>query len=309
MMMTTNGTRRARLVAALSGALALLMLAGCPSLGDGDGGGGPLVIDVDMGGGGGDMSADQGPVVNNTTGGPDGPKIIEVSPQAPAISGDRGSVTFTVVVTDPDGASDLLGGLVRDGITGETIVSMTRTGEGTFSAVVTWEALHAQAPISFEGSGQRVVLLEFIDAAEHRTRQSVTIALSCPNSGEKACGGRCQTLCLVLGSACVPGQAPERCTCTNSANLTEETSGLATHVCTFNAEQDFSCNSARELGEATLCPAGGNVGCMPNPGTQSVLAVCQCDDDTDCPSDQRCVAVPQGQPVFQVERLCVARAQ
>lgn len=293
-----------------------LSLPACSSLGDSDGNG-PLIIDENNTSGTNNTTgtannttgtANNTSGMNNTTGDPSGPKILEVSPTAPSISGERDSVTFTVVVTDPDGASDLLGGLVRDGITGETIVSMTRTGEGTYTAEVTWEALHAQAPIEFEGSGQRVVLLEFIDAAEHRTRQSVTIALSCPSASDRACGGRCRDICLTLGEACVPGQAPDLCTCTNSANLTDNPNGLASHACTLTASNS-ACENAQEIGRDTLCPGGGPIGCMINAATQSVFAVCGCTGDDDCPATQRCVASPDNQPLLSFDRLCVARAQ
>jgi hypothetical protein len=99
------------------------------------------------------------------------------------------SVTFSAVVSDPDG--DLLGGVLRDA-EGTTIAPFAAAGAGVFSVALSWDEFHAHSPLSFTGTVQRVFAGEFFDAADNRARREVTLTFDC--QGGTACDGVCVDL-------------------------------------------------------------------------------------------------------------------
>lgn len=125
------------------------------------------------------------------TGEPGYPVIISFTTNVSSIS-QYESVTFTAVVTDPDGAADLLGGtLSAPG--GSTYKSFESTGTpGTFSLVLSWDEINFVQAINFTSTDSRSFVGTFYDVASHQTTATVAITLTC--YGIAACDGYCVDL-------------------------------------------------------------------------------------------------------------------
>ncbi|MBX3156438.1 MAG: hypothetical protein KF773_10600 [Deltaproteobacteria bacterium] len=135
---------------------------------------------------------------------PAGPDAGEMSsPHAPVILSfgtnvttltEGQTVTFTVVLTDPDGIDDLIGGTLTDE-TGEHHYGAfaTSSQEGAYSLALSWDAIQQVEDITFKTGTTRKFTAEFFDTAGHSTKRSATLQLTC--DGRVACEGRCRSVC------------------------------------------------------------------------------------------------------------------
>jgi hypothetical protein len=100
------------------------------------------------------------------------------------------SVTFTAVVTDPNGIDDLIGGTLKSA-DGQATYGAFATGaqEGAYSLSLSWSQLHATTPINFDQELLLTFVASFFDQAGHQTTASATIRLHC--AGDAACDGVC----------------------------------------------------------------------------------------------------------------------
>lgn len=148
------------------------------------------------GGGGGDVTE------------PGGPQYLSFGTNVTELSGtgETASVTFTAVLTDPDGVDDLIGGSLIDE-SGAPYGAFTTSGqEGAYEMTISWDQINDIASIDFgPGPGSaRSFTAEFFDAAGHKSQKSISIQLTCEGSSacEGQCGlGSCGTECVYLGTA------------------------------------------------------------------------------------------------------------
>ena len=127
------------------------------------------------------------------------------------------SVTFTAVLTDPDGVDDIVGGTLLD-VTGKIGYGpFFAAGQpGTYSMMVSWDSMQQADPIQFEGTELiRVFRAEFYDQGAHKVHQDVDLALTCMTGS--ACDGVCIDLmtdpmhCGTCADACVSGCSAGQC--------------------------------------------------------------------------------------------------
>lgn len=132
----------------------------------------------------------------STTGGPNGPPTISSLSANPTTLSGWDSTTISAIVSDPDGLSDLSGGVLKDPSTGQTYGAFsTPGGQGTFTYSLTWDALNAMSPLTFPaGGGTRAVEAVFYDNHGHTTAQQLTLTLRCSTSTNAICGGSCVDL-------------------------------------------------------------------------------------------------------------------
>lgn len=128
-----------------------------------------------------------------------------VDPNAPTIASfttsaepllENGSVTFTAVVTDPQGPTDIASGTLRS-LSVASYGTFVATSAGTYSLAVDWAAIQRVQSIDGDASGeQRDFIAEFVDLAGHKTTESLTLTLACkPSSVAQApCGGVCRVV-------------------------------------------------------------------------------------------------------------------
>ncbi|MBW1811394.1 MAG: hypothetical protein JRJ87_24610 [Deltaproteobacteria bacterium] len=143
------------------------------------------------------------------------------------------SVTFTAVVSDPDGIDDLIGGALKspDG----TVVYgafATSAQEGAYTLTITWNAVDQAQSIEFTGEDTRTFLAEFFDISGHTVVEQVTIQLYCDTGA--ACDGKCVDLstssnncgacrhaCAVAGG-CSSGACYEWSSCTEVGDTCDD---------------------------------------------------------------------------------------
>lgn len=125
-----------------------------------------------------------------TSSDPGAPQIISFSTNVTTIT-DGESVTFSAVVTDPDGIDDLIGGTIENE-TGAVFGSFTTTAqEGAYSLSLSWAQIDQVETIEFPvgGGPSRTFVARFFDQSALETVAEVAIELSC--EGLAACDGTC----------------------------------------------------------------------------------------------------------------------
>ncbi len=131
---------------------------------------------------------------------------------------DGEQITFSAVVTDPDGVADLVGGLLEDA-GGAAYGAFVAAGEaGAYQMALGWDAIHAVRPIEFEGEATRDFVAVFFDQAGNRVTETLQIALHCDAAGGVACAGRCTDLnearhCGACRAACDGVCRDRQCAC------------------------------------------------------------------------------------------------
>lgn len=116
------------------------------------------------------------------------PRILNFATNVSRIT--RGeSVTFSAIVTDPDGISDVIGGSLETENMGVYGTFATSDNEGAYSFSLSWDDMHQVIPIEFASEATRTFVARFYDVAGNQVTGSVQITLHC--DGESACDGRC----------------------------------------------------------------------------------------------------------------------
>jgi hypothetical protein len=105
----------------------------------------------------------------------------------------RQSVTFTAVVTDPDGIDNLIGGtLAAPGGTPSYGAFMTAAAEGSYSLALSWEQIQQATPLPDDSTeGMLTFEAKFFDAEGNSATQTVMVEFLCDVDGGSnvCCGG------------------------------------------------------------------------------------------------------------------------
>jgi hypothetical protein len=198
--------------------------------------------------------------VENGTGGAgpsaDAPTFLSLGTNVTAVL-EGESITFSAVLTDPQGIDDLIGGTLKDP-GGATYGAFATSGqEGSYGITLSWDQINQVAPITFDAgsSQQREFVAEFFDAAGNVATKSVLVTLAC-GPGLGACHGTCFSD-STESAACYCGSA---------------TAPTCAEYCTSQASSCFSSNLAQD------CPTPGvtNIGCD-DPIPEGMIALCMCD--------------------------------
>ena len=174
----------------------------CVSEGPGAGG--------ESSGTGNQTSGGQGSGGQPTTSGsdPGGPTFLSFATNVSAIAWDE-SVVFTAVLTDPDGADDVIGGALK-APSGAAYGAFATSGqEGAYQLNLSWEQIDQLEAIEFElaADGQRTFIAEFFDGAGNRSERQISLTFDCGGFG--ACGGYCAQ--LRCDGECVYANTDENC--------------------------------------------------------------------------------------------------
>jgi hypothetical protein len=138
---------------------------------------------------------------------PGAPEFLSFGTNVPALDGqgETPAVTFTAVVTDPDGVDDVIGGSLLDQSGAPYGAFATSGQEGAYEMTLTWDQIDTVAAIDFDpGPGaSRTFTAEFFDASGKKATRSISLSLTC--NGSSACDGqcglaRCTTECVWLDS-------------------------------------------------------------------------------------------------------------
>ena len=152
------------------------------------------------------------------------------------------SITFTAVLTDPDGVSDVIGGsLISE--SGATYGAFSTSGqEGSYSLSVSWGDIHQVNEITFNGSDDRLFKAQFFDQAGNEAVKTINIELECDE--QSACDGACTDLTTDLDHC---GECNNECDVCDSSTCARMESSVAIVSC------DTICQQAGATCAAGLC--------------------------------------------------------
>ena len=167
----------------------------------------------------GPMSGDPSPTSNDATTTPveGAPGFLSLQTNVSKITAGE-TVTFTAVLTDPDGVDDIVGGTLSDDTGKIGYGPFVAAGQpGTYSVTLSWDAMQQADPIEFENADlTRVFRAEFYDQAAHKVHQDTNLALTCTTGS--ACDGVCTDLmtdamhCGTCSGVCATGCSAGQCT-------------------------------------------------------------------------------------------------
>lgn len=153
-----------------------------------------------------DPSGDTGPVNTSDSGdssdtsegstmppAPGAPVFLSLQTNVSKITAGE-SVTFTAVLTDPDGVEDIVGGTLSDPSGAIGYGPFVAAGqEGTYSISISWDAMQQAEAIYFEATDLgRMFRAEFYDQAANKVSMDVNLTLTCDEGS--ACDGVCTDL-------------------------------------------------------------------------------------------------------------------
>lgn len=208
---------------------------------------------------------------------------------------ETGVVTFTVMVTDPDGLDTLVGGTLQAPDGAAIYGPLSQLSGGTFALQLSWQQMNEKVPIEFESEELRTFRVEISDQDGHKATSEVEVTLVCAD-GFSACGGTCLGTSLdddlvncgecgtICGSACVAGKCmdaePGWTDCSYASTLVE--AGIATTCNDVCAIRGQTCSSFSPVTESCggdyhgLCnmfdPA--YIECSGQPTVQQSLCCC-----------------------------------
>ncbi len=124
---------------------------------------------------------------------PNAPRFLTFGTNVTSLTKDQ-SVTFTAVLTDPDGIDDLIGGSLVSLDEATQYGAFATTGqEGAYTMQLSWAAINQAAELTFHKTTTRSYRAVFYDVAGHRVSKDVMLSMTCP---ENACDGNCYDFCV-----------------------------------------------------------------------------------------------------------------
>ncbi len=222
-----------------------------------------------------------------------GPRILAAS--ASGALTPTTSVTISVVVTDPDGIADVVGGQLLDEAGRTYATFATSADEGAYEERLTWSQLHRVESIQFNpGGATRTFIARFFDAAGNSTDASIPVELGCDDPTDAACGGSCVNLltdedhcgaCATYAQRCIDGVPTcysdfETCDgiCVTLQSNTSHC-GACGNACDATTAGDIACVASRcvytiMVPDPVTCDsvcAGQGVTCLTATGIYGVL--------------------------------------
>jgi hypothetical protein len=240
---------------------------------------------------------------------PDAPRILSISANQTTLT-DSDTVIISVVVTDPQGIDDVIGGTLLDPTNDAAFGTFaTSAAEGAYQIELTWSAINTVRSITFLAPQQRTLRARFFDVSGNESFSDLTVTLTC--GVEPACDGQCAALdcdgtcetslrgfdgfgtCGACGVTCgdaglCEGGTPQlgfgaQCQCPVEAGLVAECGGAC-----INLGSNDNCGAC-----GRQC---GLRGCAFNPDYQSYSCACNTNEDCDATSicdagEDTCLAV------------------
>jgi hypothetical protein len=164
-------------------------------------------------------------------------------------------VTFTAIVTDPDGIGDVIGGTLLDGGGATYGAFSTSAQEGAYQVMISWDQIDQVTSIDFAqgATPTRTFKAQFFDQGGHTAEKTVDITLTCNGNG--ACLGVCKNMsadaanCGTCGTKCATGASCAQSACACPANQATVCSG----VCRDLQNDKTNCGTCGHV-----CPAGAS---------------------------------------------------
>jgi len=206
------------------------------------------------------------------------------------------SLTFTALLTDPDGVDDIVGGsLVSENEMIDYGPFIAAGQAGTYSLSLSWMQIQQAAPINFENSDLPLIFrARFFDQGGQKAVKEAAIGLFC--EGGSACNGSCTDLavdgvnCGTCGHACVSmacekgGCAPTWSACFAAAD------GFST--CTEICQSSGNSCAEAQCDESTTKYYNDMIDCMNSSSGLAGAEPCNTIQDWVTPAIQCCCTDP-----------------
>jgi len=219
------------------------------------------------------------------TPGPGAPVILSWALSGNALTPST-DILVSVVLTDPDGVDDIVGGTLVDSDGRAYGTFATAASEGSYEKRLTWDEVGATMSITGrDPSGvARPLKASFFDAEGHTTSRSFTLQARCDRETETPCAGTCVDLLqspdncgacgdVCAGSECAQGRCPRWSTCRPTGNAALDcaqvcgASGSACGVCELpEAPIAVSIAVSSDASCANVVAAVGACASAPQPG-------------------------------------------
>lgn len=203
-------------------------------------------------------------LVNDAYTAPNWPQIVSFSSNLQVLT-PTGEAVLTAIVTDSDGAADIIGGVLKHS-NGTTYGSFEASGSGVFEFRLDWDKLNAVEPIEFlGGGGSHTVTAEFLDQAAHVATADLELTLRCDTAAYGACDGACldqridEANCGSCDNVCSDPAASGSAQCRDSE-------------CHYNCDFDYHECPGTCLPDNSIDSCGDS--CTPCPGIDNGHAIC-----------------------------------
>ena len=232
-----------------------------------------------MADGGGPSAKPDGSVPDGGTTTAGGPIFLSFGTDVTSMSA-YDSVTFTTVVSHPDGTDALAGGSLvsQDGTIQYGPFGTGGAQKGAYSLTLSWWQLNKVKSIDFTTEEKRTFVAEFFDTKGRKSTKTVTIRLHCNGKGacSGTCGinlktdmehcGTCAHACAATADECFEGtcyqttHSATRSSCDASCKSVKgkcdssPPAGLATYYTTYEVFQDIT--ACTEVPAATISSKG-----------------------------------------------------
>ncbi|MEM9862872.1 MAG: hypothetical protein AAF938_14835 [Myxococcota bacterium] len=199
-------------------------------------------------------------------------------------------IRISVVLTDPDGVDDVIGGTLLDTEDRAYGTFATTAGEGAYEVTLTWSDANAVETISQqpETGLRRSLIARFFDGGGQQVERSFEIVLQCGFEGGLACGGACvdarrdRRNCGACDWSC-PGNNCQNGICRLGDVRAEEGESTCDEVCAGEASGEWFCDASLD---EVRDPGRAEYQCFKGLGRNPVVAIESCDqvvpETTEC---------------------------
>ena len=232
---------------------------------------------------------------------PGGPSVVSLDVSPGQLTAAQ-SATVTAQVTDPDGTTDILGGVLRAGANGPQLATFQLVSGGTFTAMVSWDGIHQATSVA--APDPVTLRAEFTDSTGKVGWREAQLGLTC--AGNTDCAGACVDTstandnCGACGRGCTQYQVSQglvlggcsagNCTPTYSACFSSDAFSTCDQVC---ASQGETCVAGGCLGE-TVVYYGSDIACSELNGQASKNVACNSVLETQLGLNAQCCCTDSG---------------
>lgn len=143
------------------------------------------------------------PTGQPTTGSAAGAPVVMELLSNPSVLSYRDAITFTAIVSDPDGLDTIVAGKLVSPDGSVFYGAFAGLGGGTYQIVMSWDMIHTASPIEFTGFNQvREFKADFSDVDGNHATATLAITLDCAAYLDACNGGSCERP-AVCGGDCV----------------------------------------------------------------------------------------------------------
>jgi hypothetical protein len=228
----------------------------------------------------------------------DAPEFLELGATPNRVT-NAAPANISAIVTDPQGAGDIVAVRLIEQSTGQPLGNFQADGGGAYSFSLDWNTLNAIVDLTFDVDLGLIVTAEAIDTAGERSTRSLELRVACDDNGP-ACNGTCgEQLC---DGECATGEDfffdPNNC---GACGVVCPDGLCEGGECVGALDVDAPCQTLSDCEDgASFCSDEATT------GLSGGWCVYECFGSEDCGPQGECVRVAVDPDGNQTVQLCVA---